>query len=338
MRHNIRLNSKAWRALFSPLLLIFALLVFVSPVAAQTNPTATRGAGGGSTLTQTTQQQFTDTPQDIINGLSSQGYYISQSAKANIKEANLENSIKDTVSKLKGDKHDTRVAIVGSQILNAAPQSKGSAATYADFLLSYLNNPKPEIVIVVNAENKTVGLATSKLSASERQSVINSSLSTFNSSYANGVRTLADGAVNKIEGNERGSAITTGVIVLVVVLLIGGAVFFMYNNTKKTWQQRLADLQGLAGQVSNQVLNLNDTIEYLPDAVRNRTRELFGQASSTYSNANNSLRQLEKATPWALLFSGGKYQRQLEMTASQFQTSRNALAQVQQTVDSSTHM
>lgn len=332
MRHKSRLTFKTWRAVISPLLLMFALLLFVGPVAAQT---PTPRAGGTTTAPAT--QNFTDTPEDVVKNLGNQGYYVSQSVKANLNEAGLEQNIANTVKKLKGDKHDTRIAIIGNDILNAA--NKGNARDYASFLQGYLSNPKPQTVIVVNAQNKSVGLVSDKLGTSDEQAIVNDSLSTFNTKgYAAGATQLAEKTADKIDGNDRAGTITTGVIILVVVLLIGAALAFMYFNSKNWIKSRVQELQGIAGQVSNQVLNLSDTIEYLPDAVRNNTRNLFGQASSTFTNANSSLRQLEGANPWAVIFKRGQYEQQARMTYSQLETSRNALAQVQQTVDSATHM
>src|SRR5690242_4848011 len=126
MRHKSRLTFKTWRAVISPLLLMFALLLFVGPVAAQT---PTPRAGGTTTAPAT--QNFTDTPEDVVKNLGNQGYYVSQSVKANLNEAGLEQNIANTVKKLKGDKHDTRIAIIGNDILNAA--NKGNARDYASF-------------------------------------------------------------------------------------------------------------------------------------------------------------------------------------------------------------
>lgn len=333
MSDKSRLTFKTWQAAVSPLLLLFALLLFVSPVAAQTaTPTA---RPGGTTTT----AQFTDTSEDIVKNMGTQGYYVSQSAKANVKEADLEKSVADTVRKQKNDKHDIRIAILDNRILSAAPQGNGNARDYAKFLQGYLNNPKPETVIVVDAEKKSVGMWSDKLTSAEAQELVNSNVSIFNTKgFASGADTLAQKTADKIEANQTGGTVTTGVIILVIALVIGGALFFMYTSTNKRWKQQIAQLQGLAGQVSSQVLNLNDTLEYLPDAVKTQAKNIFTQASSTFSNANNSLGELEKTSPWAVMFKSGEFQRKLQMTGSQLETSRNGLAQVQRTVDSSTHM
>lgn len=331
------------------MLLMLALLIFVSPVAAQT---PTPRPGGTTTATQTT----TDSPADIIKALGSPGgSYISQSVKANItNEPNMQSDIANTAKQLTDKKHDTRIAILGHNILCdaviAAKLTTTNAATcqtsnnnfaddYAKFLQGYLQSPQPQIVVIVDASKKFVGSWSNDLTLPELQAINSEALSTFNTKgFAAGATLVAEKAADKISSNATGKLITTVVIVLVVIVVVGGIVALMYFNTRKSWKQQVAQLQGLAGQVSNQVLQLSDTIEYLPDAVRNRTRDLFGQASSNFSNANTSLRQLEGASPWAILFGGAKYKRQLQMTSSQFETSRNALAQVQQTVDSATHM
>ncbi|NWJ94342.1 MAG: hypothetical protein HXX20_01020 [Chloroflexi bacterium] len=345
MRDNSRLTFKPWQVLVSPLLLTFALLLFISPVAAQTTP---RSSGGATTTTQT----FADGPADVVKNLGTQGYYVSLAVKANItNESNLEKDVAATVKKLKDNKHDTRIAVLGNVILMAAKESQGgNPIEYANFLQGYLSSPKPESVVVVDANKKSVGLSSDKLTAAESQQVINDSLSTFNTKgFAAGAALVAENAAAKIDSkakavadkadsDKKSSMITTLLIVLVVIAVIGGGLAFMYFNTRSWLKQRVAELQGLAGQVSNQVLTLSETIAYLPDAVRSNTNNIFTQASSSFSNANTSLRQLEKANPWAVIFQRGKYANQFDMTANQLQTSRNAMVQVQQTVDNNTHM
>lgn len=341
MRHNSRLSFKTWQVFFSPLMLMFALLLFISPVAAQTTP---------------------ETPGDIIKGLGTPGSaYVSDSVKQAMSrgaiknEPNLQNDIATTAKNLTDKKHDTRIAVVGHDLLcNAAIAAKVTSASftacqtsndnfaddYAKFLqANYLSNPKPQIVVVVDAAKNKVGSWSNELTLPELQAINTEALSTFNTKgFAAGASLVAEKIADKISSNATGQLISTVLIVLAVILVVGGILAFMYFNTRKSWKQQIAQIQGLAGQVSNQVLNLSDTIEYLPDAVKSNARNIFSQASSTFSNANTSLRQLEGASPWAVMFGGGKYKRQMQMTSSQFETSRNALAQVQQTVDSTTHM
>lgn len=326
MRLLSRTTSKKWQIAFGPALLMLALLIFVSPVAAQT---ATPRPGGT-----TSAQQVSDTPDDIVKNLGSKGYYVSQAVKTNVNEPGLESKIADTVSKLKG-KQDTRIAVLGNTILTQAPQSKGgNPADYAGFLQGYLSSPKPDVVVVVDANKKAVGLGTDKLSAAERQEVINESLSTFNTKgFGEGASMVAQKAADKISSKETSGTLTTVAIVVAILALIGGFLAYRYFTARSYWNKRVAELQGLAGQVSNMVLDLSPKIDYLSDRVREQARGLFGQASSTFSNANTSLRQLEKPNTWALMFKGGEYEKQYQMTASQLQTTRNALTQVQTTVD-----
>jgi len=323
----MRLNSQTWRAVISSILLLLTLLLFISPAAAQTST------------------QTTDTPQDIARSLGSQGYYVSQAVQSRIKsgeikEADLEKSLAQITKDFKDKKHDTRIVVLSNELLSKVTvPGANTVAGYAGYLQGFLNNPKPEVVVVVNAASDQLGLAAEGLSAAENTEAAKAAASTFASKgFAQGSKLAAQTAIDKIDGKATGGLVTTLVIILLIVLVVGGFLAFRYISTRDSWKKQLSELQGLAGQVSNQVLKLSDTIEYLPDAVRTNTRSLFGQASTVFSNANTSMHELQKANPWSLMFKGGEYQRQLQMTASQFQTSRNTLAQVQQTVDNSTHM
>ncbi len=333
MRQKHQFGSIYFRRLLLSLFVMVGLLVFISPALAQTTPATPGGATAPAT-------QSTDTPNDLIKALAGQDFYVSQSVKKTINGASgFDSTLANATKNLKGKNHDSRIAIVDDALLKQSPQSNGgNPVDYASWAEGYLNNPKPEIVVAVNATTKKVGLYSPKLTVAESQAIVDSSLSTFNTkSYADGAVEIAQKAADKIGANQTGGTITTLVVVLLILAVIGGALAFMYFSTRTWWKNRLGEVQGLAGQVSNQVLKLSDTIDYLPDGVKNNTRNIFSQATSNFSNANSNLQKLETTNPWTLIFKRGEYNKQLEMTSSQFQTSRNALAQVQETVDRESH-
>ncbi|HEX2915118.1 MAG TPA: hypothetical protein VH186_30275 [Chloroflexia bacterium] len=276
-----------------------------------------------------------DNANDMAKGLANQHYYITQAVQDNSgikqKNPNLDQQIKDTVNKLKG-KHDTRIGILSNSDI---PQTYSSLENYGNFLYGYLSNPKPEVLVMVNAQNGNVSLFSNKLSASERQTIINDSLSSFTTQgLAAGTTMIAQKAADKISSNETSGTLITVAIVVIIVLVIAGAIAYMIISTRNNWKRKVAGVEQLANAVSDQVVKVSDDINFLPDASRQQADAEFGAATQNFSDANASLRELQKVSPVTLLLKGADYQRKLDLTGAQFEQARQSLSRVEQQVRS----
>jgi hypothetical protein len=276
-----------------------------------------------------------DTANDLARLLGTQRYYVTDAVKANTeimaKNPNLESDIRNTVNRLKGDK-DARIAVLSNAII---PSQYGTdTQRYGDFLYGFLN-PKPEVLILVNAQTSIVSLISDKLSSAERQTIINDSRSTFNQSgLGAGATFVADKAIEKIQSNQSTGTFTTIGIVVVVLLLIAGAVAYMLITTRKNWTRKVAPVEELANKVSDQVVRVSDEVNFLPDANRASTDADFGAATRNFSDANSQLRELQKVSPVTLLLKGPEFERKLNLTGAQFEQARQALSRVEQQVKS----
>jgi hypothetical protein len=281
-----------------------------------------------------------DTGDDLARGLANQHYYVADGVKSNQafmgKNSSIENDLKNTVNKLKGDK-DTRIAVLSNAII---PPQYGTglagAESYGNFLLSnILTNPKPAVLIMANAEVNGISIISDKLSSAEKQTIIKDAANVaISKNYTAGVTYAAEQAADKISANATGSLITTLVIVVVVLLVIAGGVAYLLITTKKNWTQKVAGVEKLADQVSTQVLKVSDDINFLPEASREKTNTDFGAATQNFSEANTRLRELQKVSPVTLLLKGPDYQRKLELTGAQFAQAGQALSRVEQQVRS----
>ncbi len=276
-----------------------------------------------------------DTADDLTRALSgSQKAYVSDGVKGNAafmaKNQNIESSVKDLVSKLKG-KADTRVAVISSAIIPA--QFNKNTDSYGNFLYTFLNTP--DVLLLVNAETNSVTLLSDKLSASERQALINDTKGALQSNVTNGTVQLAEKTADKIASNSFAGTVTVVAIVLVIVLVIAGTATYVLMSTKKKWTGRVKGVEQLANQVSDQVVRVSDDINFLPDAGRAQTDADFGAATRNFSEANTKLRELQGVSPITLLLKGPEYERKLNLTGSQFDEAQRALLKVEQQVQRS---
>lgn len=261
-----------------------------------------------------------------------QGWYESTVAQAKLKNSdpNAAKTLQDTVNQLKSKKHPGLVAILDNTTI---PAAYSDANAYAAHLLSYAN-PKVDIVVIVNGDKSQVGLATVKLSQSEQTAIRDARLSTFTANHFGlGVQQVALDAENKIASQETSSLITTIVIVLVVLAVVAGAIIFFYISTKNNWQRQLESLRALNSKVTDLVVKIGDGVDYLPDQTRDQAKSSFGQATANMSNAQAGVRELEKATPFQLMFGGGKYRQELNATEQQLQSSYNLLTQLDRSIE-----
>ena len=308
-------TKRVWLALPTLLLTSLMLLGFVVP---------TVGA-----QTQTTTQ---DDPTALIKALESQRYYVANSVAndATFKKANpnIDSALRDAVNKQK--KQDVFIAIITN---SSYPSNLGvkSDGAYINNILSFLNKPAPQALILINLQSKKITISAPKLNETELNTIINDATSDI---AGKGTTVGAVNAVNntgdKLSSNESGSFITTLVIILVVILVIVGAVSFLLINTRRSWKQKVDRVESLASHVSDQVVKVSDDINFLPDATRDRTNADFGVATQNFSEANTRLRELQTASPIALLLKGPDYQRKLDLTGAQFEQVRQALGRVAQ--------
>ncbi len=275
-----------------------------------------------------------DDANDLVKALSTDRFFISQTLRADAKfnskykMNDLENQLRNTVNKLKGS-HDTRIVLLTNATIPA--QFGGSGARYGDFLLGLLNNPKPEAIVIDNVETNTVSINDGKLSPAERQAIIDDTKSTFlTNGPAAGSDQVAQKAADKVAANETSGTLLTLGIILVVVLAVGGVVAFLLISTQRKWKLRVAGVESLANQVSDQVVRVSDNINFLPDDLRQKTDADFGNATRNFSDANSGLRALQGASPVGLLLKGPDYERKLNLTGSQFEQVRQALSRVEE--------
>lgn len=280
-----------------------------------------------------------DTGNDLVRGLTSDRFYISEDVRTKLKDSstdlaktspNLESDVRNAVNKVKGS-NDVRVAVVSNIIV--PDQYKSNNQAYANFLLGFISNPKPDAVVLVNAETRKVFLVSDKLTPAESQAITDNAASTFTSKgIGAGTALTTEQASAKLSGNATGGLISTLVIVLLVLLVLGGAGAYMWFSTKKSWKERVDGVQRLASKVSDQVVRVSDEVNFLTDADRLRSSTDFGAATQNFSDANSSLRELETVSPITLLLKGAEYERKLNLTRGQFEQVGHALNRVEQMV------
>lgn len=281
-----------------------------------------------------------DTGNDLVRGLTADRFYISEDVRTMLKNPssdlaktspNLEADVRNAVNKVKGS-NDVRVAVV-SNAISVPAQYVGNNQAYATFLLGFISNPKPDAIVLVNAQDKKVYLVSDKLTAAESKALTDSTVSTFASNGMGvGAALTAERASEKLSGNSTGGLIATLVGVLVVLLVLGGAGAYMWFSTKKSWKERVDAVQHLASKVSDQVVRVSDEVNFLTDADRLRSSTDFGAATQNFSDANSSLRELETVSPVTLLLKGAEYERKLNLTRGQFEQVGHALNRVEQMV------
>jgi type II secretory pathway pseudopilin PulG len=270
-----------------------------------------------------------DTSDDVVKGLVSQGFYVSDGVKANntyiSKNPNLEANLRDTVNKVKG-KADVRIAVISKAII---PPQQGSTQRYTQFLYDFLGSSKPTVLVVINPEVPDFYMVSDQLSSAEIQDITNQTRSVFTTGgTAAFAAQVAEKAADKISSNKTGSLITTVVIVLVVIVAVAGLAAFLLISTKNKWIKRVNGVEQLANQVSDQVVKVSDDINFLPDAARATTDAEFGTATRNFSEANTKLSELRGVSPVQLLLKGADYDRQLNLTAAQFQEAGRSLSRV----------
>lgn len=274
-----------------------------------------------------------DNAGDVEKGLINQGYYISTVAKTKLVNPTASaTTLKDTVSKLKNEKHLGALAILDNATI-ATNISSGDPVAFADYLRNYLN-PKVDIVVVVNGDQQKVGLSAKNLTPAEDTAITDAARSTFTAgNFAEGTQQIALAAADKISSKQTSQTLTTVGIVVVVILLIAGGLTYLLISTKNSWNKQLRSLQDLNSRVSDLVVRVSEGIDYLPDATREQVRSNFGRATANMSEAQANMRTLEKASAIQLVFSGGKFRQQLNNTGSELQGSYNTLQQLERSVE-----
>ena len=289
---------------------------------------------------QTSTTTATDNPDDLVKALGNQRYYVANSVKANPtfmqKNSTIESDLKNEVNQHK----NVAIAIISSSSFPSQFSGTGTNAqtnldNYTKFVSGFLTNPKPDVLLIVNAQQQNWTLIAPDLSQAERDKILADAKNVAaTQNVTKGALTIADESVDKLSSNKSGSFVTTIIIIVLVIVVLAGVVAFLLINTKRQWQQKLVGLQSLANQVSDQVVRVSDNINFLPDEQRQRTDTDFGTATRSFSEANDNLRQLQGVSPVTLLLKGPDYQRKLNLAGSQFQQVQQSLTQVEQHIAS----
>lgn len=291
---------------------------------------AVPAASAQSTENSTIRTQLASAKFYVSNGVKQQ---LQSNADFGNRNQNLESNIQNVVNKYAG-RGDVRIAVIDTALLNA---NGGNLERFANTLYSEALSAKPVALILINGQSRDIFIVSNKLSDSEVREIVNGPARQAFVSNNNSITPAADaaakGVVDKISSNSATGTIITVVVIAIVIALIVGIVFAVYTSTKKRWATQIANLQQIAAQVSDKVVNLSTEVELLPENVRSRGQKDFGEATSNYSEANERLRELEGVKPTTLLLKGADYNRKLNMTTAQFEQLRQSLTRLEQNVN-----
>lgn len=241
---------KPWQGLLGfDLVFITVLFVFLIPSAlAQTTPPPTTVATptvGTTPVTITPEAGITSTPgssgetaNDVIKGLNTKGYFISQAARTGVSEPDLEKNINNAITTTSNASYAVRVVLLDAPLLmKLEPKANGNASDYARSIYSSVTATSTlKIVIVVDTNRKQVGLSSLLIDFYKYEVIntINDSLPTFSSAgYAAGVKTLAEKVIQRdkdraeevkqqkaVEESDQATLLVWVVIIAIIVVVI----------------------------------------------------------------------------------------------------------------------
>jgi hypothetical protein len=319
MKTSIRLSQKFYVRVIALVLLfgLFISAVFTAPLA------------------------FADNSRDAVVGMTNNGFYISDAAKAKFRDPNaaastLQNAVRDTANK----KYPAAFGFLDLTNTVPADCQNRSINQCAETLRNQIS--KYDIVVLVYT-NDTYGMSVKGLTTTESQQLIDAARNTFTvNGPAAGATALANSAVTKLEEKAKaqsdaatGNTIFTVSAIAVFLLILAGLGFFLVSRTNKNWKAEMQALKEESSKINDYIFRLSGDVDYAFGESGERLKQNFSQATLGMEKVNADLRLLSGAGTPSLIFGWGKWRNQRDETKAKLEDIRTNLAQIDREIQTS---
>jgi hypothetical protein len=285
----------------------------------------------------------------MLNGLSKDGYYISDAASKQLKDVNGARATLATAAKsLKDSKRAVYLALVDDATLPPECKNSTAANTCSSIVRGKISGA--EAVILVNLPLSQISLSIDArlVSANDGNALLPTSKASFyNDSIAQNLADLGKKTADKIDAtvktttanaqtqvNKQNQAdmVVPLIIIAVVILVVLGAFFYLMSTTKTVWRKKVETLEKSASEVSDLVYRLSMEVEFLPDNIRDEAKQTFAQGTMQVTKANEAAREIKSASTITLLFKWGQFNVKQQEAVAQMNSISSTLQRVDRTV------
>ncbi|NWJ48770.1 MAG: hypothetical protein HXX08_23165 [Chloroflexi bacterium] len=285
----------------------------------------------------------------MLNGLSKDGYYISDAASKQLKDVNgARVTLANAAKALKDRKRTVYLALVDDATMPTECKASTSMFNCAGFVRSKLSGAEAVVLVNLPATSSGLSIDPSLVSASDANALLPTSKASFyNDSIAQNLADLGKNTADKIDAtvktatataqaqvkkDEQASMVVPLIIIAVVILVVLGAFFYLMNTTKTVWRKKVETLEKSASEVSDLVYRLSMEVEFLPDNIREEAKQTFAQGTMQVTKANEAAREIKSASTFTLLFKWGQFNVKQQEAVAQMNSISSTLQRVDRTV------